>query len=47
MRVRVFAQPSKSSQAHPMRKKQRVDFGEFLYDEEQKQFFKQKCGKCS
>jgi len=26
MRARVFVQLSKSSQAHPIRKKQRVDF---------------------
>jgi len=42
-----FVQLSKSSQAHPIRKKQRADLGIFLYDEEQKQFCKQKCGKCS
>jgi len=28
-------------------KKQRVDLGKFLCDDEQKQFSKQKCGKCS
>jgi len=42
-----FLQLSKSSKAHPIRKKQRVDFEKFLYDEEQRQFSKQKCGKCS
>jgi len=30
MRARVFVQFSKSSQAHPIRKKQRVDFGNFF-----------------
>jgi len=30
MCVQVFVQLSKSSQAHPIRKKQRVDFGNFF-----------------
>ena len=42
-----FVQLSKFSQAHPIRRKQRVDFGNFLYDWEQKQLSKKKCGKCS
>jgi len=29
-RARVFVQLSKSSQAHPIRKKQRVDFGKLF-----------------
>ena len=28
-------------------KKQRVDFGKYLYDEKQNQISKQKCRKCS
>jgi len=43
-----FVQLSKSSQAHPIKKKNNMLILEkFLYDEEQKQFFKQKCGKRS
>jgi len=45
--ARVFLQVSKSSQAHPIRKNNVLILENFLYDEEQKQFSKQKCGKCS
>jgi len=47
MRVRVFLQLSLSSQAHPIRKNNVLILENFLYDEEPKQFSKQKCGKCS
>jgi len=48
MCVQVFVQLSKSSQAHPIRKKNNVLILEiFLYEREQKQLSKQKCGKCS
>jgi len=43
-RVRVFVQLSKSSQAHPIKKNNVLILENFLYDEEQKQFSKQKCG---
>jgi len=46
-RVWVFVQLSKSSQAHRIRKNNVLILEKFLYDEEQKQFSKQKCGKCN
>jgi len=46
-RARVFLQLSKSPQAHPIRKNNVLILEKFLYDEEQKQFSTQKCGKCS
>jgi len=44
-----FLQLSKSFSSSSDQKKNvlRVHFGKFVYDEEQKQFSKQKCWKCS